>query len=374
MADGLESPFGFWRRWCDVALWCNDCDSTVDQRMLAGFDWRDLEALTLVRRQYPTIECSVCGAGMGSPVPLVQHRPTDSVRVLVALPSVRPASTESVKGCLDDLVDDNGLIIGPLSTVPASLAVRLFDRYTGLLLVGLDPSGDEELASWVAAVRGQGDLPDVVETLAAFVSNNDLELATASLVDGIEALDDRWRIVRRRVAARWSAEVDGDDLGVLQTRLRHLDQWVLFNGVPPDDQSGLSADVVSAVDAAIAVDPLDDTGLRRDRLLAALRVLEDGPSPTLLIGTLSSAVAALISLPSRTSADLDLAVALADRLVDVATRHLGSQHRLVRRARNDRFVALLDGLSADDVAISADTVSYELFCALATRVPVMEHG
>ena len=32
------------------------------------------------------------------------------------------------------------------------------------------------------------------------------------------------------------------------------------------------------------------------------------------------------------------------------------------------------GLSADDVAASASTVSYELFCALAARVLVVEHG
>jgi alanine racemase len=32
------------------------------------------------------------------------------------------------------------------------------------------------------------------------------------------------------------------------------------------------------------------------------------------------------------------------------------------------------GLSADDVATSAGTVSYELFCALAARVPVLEEG
>jgi alanine racemase len=31
-----------------------------------------------------------------------------------------------------------------------------------------------------------------------------------------------------------------------------------------------------------------------------------------------------------------------------------------------------DGLSADEVAAAAGTVSYELFCALATRVPVVE--
>jgi alanine racemase len=30
------------------------------------------------------------------------------------------------------------------------------------------------------------------------------------------------------------------------------------------------------------------------------------------------------------------------------------------------------GLSADEVALSAGTVSYELLCALATRVPVVE--
>ena len=33
-----------------------------------------------------------------------------------------------------------------------------------------------------------------------------------------------------------------------------------------------------------------------------------------------------------------------------------------------------EGVSADDVATSADTVSYELFCALTARVPVVEHG
>jgi alanine racemase len=31
-----------------------------------------------------------------------------------------------------------------------------------------------------------------------------------------------------------------------------------------------------------------------------------------------------------------------------------------------------DGLSADEVATAAGTVSYELFCALAPRVPVVE--
>ena len=31
-----------------------------------------------------------------------------------------------------------------------------------------------------------------------------------------------------------------------------------------------------------------------------------------------------------------------------------------------------DGLSADEVAASAGTISYELFCALAQRVPVVE--
>ena len=32
------------------------------------------------------------------------------------------------------------------------------------------------------------------------------------------------------------------------------------------------------------------------------------------------------------------------------------------------------GLPADDVAAAAGTVSYELFCALAERVPVIEHA
>ena len=31
-----------------------------------------------------------------------------------------------------------------------------------------------------------------------------------------------------------------------------------------------------------------------------------------------------------------------------------------------------DGLSVDEVAAAAGTVSYELLCALATRVPVIE--
>ena len=31
-----------------------------------------------------------------------------------------------------------------------------------------------------------------------------------------------------------------------------------------------------------------------------------------------------------------------------------------------------EGLPADEVAAAAGTVSYELFCALATRVPVVE--
>ena len=33
-----------------------------------------------------------------------------------------------------------------------------------------------------------------------------------------------------------------------------------------------------------------------------------------------------------------------------------------------------DGLPADEVAAAAGTVSYEMFCALAARVPVVEHG
>ena len=33
-----------------------------------------------------------------------------------------------------------------------------------------------------------------------------------------------------------------------------------------------------------------------------------------------------------------------------------------------------DGLPADEVAAAAGTISYELFCALARRVPVVEAG
>jgi alanine racemase len=31
-----------------------------------------------------------------------------------------------------------------------------------------------------------------------------------------------------------------------------------------------------------------------------------------------------------------------------------------------------EGMPADEVAAAADTISYELFCALANRVPVIE--
>jgi tetratricopeptide (TPR) repeat protein len=345
VADIQQSVVEFWRRWLLASLECPTCKSSREYRLLAGFDWRDLDALNHVRDQHPLIACVVCGAPVESPFPLVQHRPTDMVRVLVILPVAAAPRIDGLSEMLASLSNDEDVIVGPLSTVPAALGHRLLVMHTGLLLSSIEKVSvdDDEMRSWLTALKAEAELPDVVRALAAFVSENDQAAAAESLHDNLEVLDDRWRPVRRRLAEHWRSQVaDDGELRVLNARLRRLDQWVLFDGAPPDDQSSLPITVTDAVDAAIAVDPHDDSGLRLDRLLTALAEVRLSASPTLLIGTLNSTVAALLSMRARSTADLAHAVELANELVVVASAHLGPRHRLTRRARNDRLVALID--------------------------------
>ena len=359
MADADHAPIlgGFWRDIAPTRLICPRCQREETYELLVGFDWRDITAQEAVRTQYPTVACTRCGGHIPNSRPVVQLRPGDPLRLLVALPESPAPTTDHLSPILNRFSVD-GIVVGPLTALPVALSLQLFDRYTGPLVGTRTPMPHDvapELAAWARQFVAETDPPDVAATLARVVSENDPDRAGAIVEENLEVLDDRWRPVRAEAYRRLRALVpDGEDRRTLESRLRRIDQIVLLGAVPPADQDDLPSEVRDAIDAAVATDAHDETGERRNLLLVALDRLRRHPHPLLLIGALNSTVAALTHAPTRTDADTDLAAELSDELVELAIAELGPTHRLVRRARNDRAVARMEQRNVDRTDVIAE--------------------
>jgi CHAT domain-containing protein len=352
----------FWLRKAQAAVECDSCGRAHTHELIAGFDWRDFESLAVVRGQYPELSCPACGQRTPNPFPIVQLRPGDPIRVLIVLPAGSTRDASRLEDVLADLADGT-TIPGTISTADVKVAEQILSRYTGIDLCGLDSSTQSPAAAlpdeWLRPARSETHAAQIVHSYLGFLSAADKTAAEELAAANPALLENQWAPVRANLAAQVRSNLqEPSDVETLDKRINALDRLLLLGNTTADGGEP-AAGVIAAIDHAISIDPKDETGERRHRLLEAVDTLRQhaGEDPVLLIGALNSTVAALISLPRRTPQDLKAAVALADELLALSAEQFGLSHHLVRRARNDRTVALMELADHDRESTAIDELT-----------------
>jgi alanine racemase len=224
------------------------------------------------------------------------------------------------------------------------------------------------LAEEVAAVRRA-----LAET-APFLASVTLmtHFATADDAHGVD-----WQLERfRRMTAGWELPASLANSAAILRHPHTAGDWVrpgivLYGGSPFADESAASFGLRPAMTLASRVLAVQEIGpgerIGYGGTFAASRPMRvgviacgyaDGYPRHAPSGTPIQVAGARTATVGRVSMDM-----LTCDLTDIPQAGVGSE-----------VVLWGDGLPADEVAAAAGTISYELFCALARRVPVVEAG
>jgi CHAT domain-containing protein len=330
-------------------LGCRSCGHEAAYSVPQLVDWRDREALELLKRCVPVLACEACDEPVLLDSPVVVLRPADPIAVLVGFPA--GTAVEDDAAILKDLLRHPGVPAEPAegsAFVPVGLAElgNISGRYTGFALarLRLEPPedwSDPEL-DWLRAIRDMVAIPDLAQEIRDFLTgaNEADAIQIAQRSGGL--LDPAWEPVVEEFLARTTAEqTDPDAAEAVRQRSLVLRRLKMGSTAVIND-AALTTQAVELLDEAIrGPDRFAETRIAAlTRLVEDLRDQED--ATVAFVAALISHAATVSSAPSHTADDLEAAFRSAEEAVSLAPAIFGPGHEITRRAKQDYAALLLD--------------------------------
>ncbi|MWA03307.1 CHAT domain-containing protein [Actinomadura sp. LD22] len=331
---------------------CRRCGHEADYEVPRLVDWRDREALDLLKARVPVFGCAGCDAPVSLDVPVVVLRPGDPIAVVVGFPD--ETTVEADAESLRELLSHPSVPVPTDSDKPRFVPVRsahvgtVAGRYSGFVLAGLDVEPPEDWTeterAWFAAIREMVDVPDVPAEVGEFLMAPDdvSAIRVARRADAL--LNPVWDLVADELIVRTLA-VQGDQEAAAVVRGRRTLLRRLRNAGP--DEPGLDGKAADLMDEATrGDDPFAPARVAAlSRLVEELRGRPD--ADVLLTAALISHAATVSGAPGRTPDDLRAALESGAEAVALAPRVFGPDHEYTRRANQDYAALLLDRQQGD---------------------------
>src|SRR5712691_2411467 len=339
----------FTRVTAERRLRCGSCGHEAAYSVPQLVDWRDREALDLLRRCVPVLACEACDESVLLDSPVVVLRPADPVAVLVGFPA--DTAVEDDAAILKDLLRHPGAPAEPAegsAFVPIGLSElgNVSGRYTGFALahLRLEPPEDWGIPEleWLKAIRDMVAIPDLAQEIGSFLTaaNEADAIQIARRAGGL--LNLAWEPVVEEFLARTIAEqTDPGAAEAVRQRSLVLRRLKMGSTAVIND-AALTTQAVQLLDEAVqGPDRFAETRIAAlTRLVEQLRDQKD--AQVAFVAALISHAATVSSAPSHTADDLEAAFRPAAQAISLAPAIFGADHEITRRAKQDYAALLLD--------------------------------
>ncbi len=341
----------------DEPLSCPGCGCTGTYQVPLIVDWRDRETVELMQQCCPTVRCQACGADFPLTRPIVVIRPGDPIPLIAGLPwhTDVDSDVEVLRQAMRHPAMPAPAPGRPRAPLPTRLdhLGSLACRYSGFALAGFTPDNAEEWSetdeAWLDLVRDKVTVPRLLAEFAEFIQAAPVsreQIARDS--DGL--LDSDWSPVVDEIVER-TAAAQTDPAAAEEVRRRARALHRLRWGAGPDpDEASLDEQTADLLNRTGEEDHRSLEGLATLRALTE-RLRAGQPDGPLLVATLISYGAAVISSPHRTPEDIESVVGTGAEAVTRAEACFGAAHQVTLTARQDYAAALLarqQGVPADN--------------------------
>ncbi|HEV2375836.1 MAG TPA: CHAT domain-containing protein [Streptosporangiaceae bacterium] len=345
-------------------LVCRRCGRRDEYQVPVAFDWRDYEALAMLRRSCPTVLCSGCGESAVLDVPVVVLRPGDPARWLLGVP---PGSS-----CEQDINATASLLHrlrGVAAALPPDRPIRvsqpqlvmLADRYSGFALADVSYDGTQTAPSSgdeFAGIRPQITVPDVTAILLDLFNAADGQDVLRVYEQHPVMLEPSWAPVFRVVGRRLVAALETPEAArPARSRLVELNRrWWPHDPVPLGSWEALNEAGRAALARAHGFATL--TNVERAVLLdQMIQLIEEYPEQrSFLVEKLLVFFVRLYEAPQRVPEDLEVVVPAGLAAVRYAEDVFGTDHPMTLMAINDLGAALHDRQRGDPHAAQEQAI------------------